>query len=557
MQSNNPRKRYSVDGFVPNNGHRRVGFGQQRPTTPSDLNQVRRRPPVSRQQPAQTTPTRQPAFKSGTDPHQANRSSYPQFTSYTGSAAHKPRQKAAPAAKQGFFKRHNWKKILKRTFAVLGIILLLGGGYLGWKLMNTSGKVFGDSNLIDFLSASKLRGEDQGRTNILLAGVSTDDPGHDGADLTDSIMLMSIDTKNKKAFLLSVPRDLWVNIPGYGYSKINAANVYGDQDSFKESDYPDGGIGLLEKTLSRTLNLPIHYHVKMNYSALRDAVNAVGGVEVTIESDDKRGLYDPNISAADKGPLKLANGKQTLDGQTALNLARARGDPPGDGRYPYGFSQSDFTRTKHQRMLMIALKNKVATPGVIANPIKLGQLFDALGNNVSTDFKPSEIKRLYDLSKVIDTNNIASASFNDAEGKNLLTSYRTPDGASALIPAAGVGDYSDLQLYLRKLTSNDATTKESPKVVVLNAGETIGLASAEGNFLTSRGLQVIQVGDAPAPQARTSIVDQSKGKKPQSKAKLIELYGNNVTTTAVPGYETADFIIILGANQRAHVETTD
>src|SRR5882672_11063592 len=97
--------------------------------------------------------------------------------------------------------KRNWKRIFKRTFIALFIIVLLGGGWVGWKFVSNSAKVFGWDNLFGLFHSTKLDGEDEGRVNILLAGNSADEPGHGGAQLTDSIMVMSINTKDHTGFL--------------------------------------------------------------------------------------------------------------------------------------------------------------------------------------------------------------------------------------------------------------------------------------------------------------------------------------------------------------------
>lgn len=573
----------SIDGFVPNNQGRHIGFGQPSRSQPVTSHRVRMRRPGLHSAPAAADTLSRPGTSRpamATNRPQSRRD-LPDFTSYTATQQHN--QKAAPAAdsrktgrsrsrlsgfgkqskpktkaKTGnFFRRTNWKKAFKRTALVTAIFTLLAGGWLGWKFFSNTSQVFGgDSSVLGFLNATKLKGEDKGQVNMLLAGVSTDDPGHSGAELTDSVMLISYDTVNKKATIVSIPRDLWVNIPGYGYAKINAANAYGEGDGFTQPGYPNGGMGLLEQVVSENLDMPIHYYAKLNYSALRDAVNAVGGIEVNIQSTDPRGLYDPNISVTDKGPLKLPNGVQKLDGQTALNLARARGDPPGDGRYPYGFERSDFTRGEHQRLMLLALKQRVTSGTVITNPLKIGQLFDVVGKNMKTDLQPSEIRRLYDLSKQTKDSDIQSLSLNDANGVNLLASYRTSDGASALIPAAGVDDFSDIKQYLKKALTNDPVVRESAKVVILNGGDQTGLASKFSNELTSKGLTVAAVGDAPRQEGGNIIIDQTDGSKPATKAKLQQIFGNAAPGQSAGNYPTADYIIILGTNQKAPASST-
>lgn len=332
-----------------------------------------------------------------------------------------------------------WKRWLRKFAILMVLIALLVGGWLGWKAYQNTGKL--GTDLWSLFDNTKLKGEDRGHINILLAGNSADDPGHGGAELTDSIMVLSINTTNNTAFILSIPRDLYVEIPGNGYSKINAAYTYGETQKFKEAGYPEGGMGLLEKTVSETIDIPIDYYALVNYGAFRDAVNAVGGITVTINSNDPRGVYDPYAS------LRLKNGTQNIDGQTALNLSRARGDGPGS----YGFPRSDFDRTENQRMMMIALREKALSAGVLTNPIKIGNLFDSAGNNVQTDLSLGNMRRLANLTKNIGTQNIVSASLNDADGVNLLKSYTTRNGQSALIPAAGVDNYTQIQAYVQKL----------------------------------------------------------------------------------------------------------
>jgi polyisoprenyl-teichoic acid--peptidoglycan teichoic acid transferase len=341
-----------------------------------------------------------------------------------------------------------WKKVLKRIIITLAIILAVAGLWLGWKFASNIIKVFGWNGLWDLFHSQKLKGEDVGRVNILLAGNSADDPGHGGAQLTDSIMLVSINTKDNTGYIMSIPRDLYVDIPDNGYAKINEAYVDGESDKFSESGYPDGGMGMLEKVVSQRFGVTINYYALVNYTALKQAVDAVGGVTINITSTDPRGLYDPSPDLQTRQPLvKLPNGPVTLDGKAALNLARAR----GDSRKAYGYGNSDFTRTENQRKILIGLKDKATSASTLSNPVKIGQLLDSFGSNVKTDFKTGELRRLQKVTKQVPNSKIASVSLNNANGKNLLTSYTTRSRQSALVPAAGVDDYSDIQAFLNSL----------------------------------------------------------------------------------------------------------
>ena len=290
-----------------------------------------------------------------------------------------------------------------------------------------------------------LKGEDTGRVNILIAGDSADDPGHSGAQLTDSIMILSIDTRDHTAFLLSIPRDTWVNLPGWDYEKINAAN---EVTSFNEDGFPSGGMGELESVVEQNLGIQIDYYALINYTALKDAVNAVGGIDVNIQSSDPRGLYDPSIDYATNGSLvNLTNGVHHLDGEQALDLARARGDAYGS----YGFPRADFNRTQNQRMMLLALKSKAISAGVVSNPIKVSQLADAFGSNVKTDLPISGLDRLYTLTKGLDNSNIQSIGLDKINGQQLLTGSVSDDGQDILIPTAGYDDFSQIQTAVQKL----------------------------------------------------------------------------------------------------------
>jgi LCP family protein required for cell wall assembly len=341
-------------------------------------------------------------------------------------------------------KRHfSFKRGIKRTFILVLVCLIAFGSFMGWELYNNASKLTGDKNPVSLLGdllPSSLK-ETNGRVNILLAGYSADDPGHQGADLTDSIMIVSIDTTNKTATLISVPRDLYVNIPGYGYSKINAAYEDGQSESFSESGYASGGMGLLEKTIGTDFGVQFDYEGLINYEAFKDSVNAVGGVSVDIQSDDARGLYDPNTN------LNLPNGVVNLNGQEALDLARARGDGYGS----YGFPNGDFNRTQHQQQLLVALKNKISSGSVISNPLKIAKLANGIGNNIKTDMTVGDMETLYEKTKGISDNNIKEVTLNSYDGTDYLTDYETNSGQDALVPTAGIGNYSQIQELMQNL----------------------------------------------------------------------------------------------------------
>jgi LCP family protein required for cell wall assembly len=534
----------SIDGFMPrnNNARRRIGFDAPRTPVNADKSALSS---AAMPQVGQTLASYAPSGSIGGGRQTAAPRRPMSLTlddDIPEDVFDTPGKKAKSGKKRRFVPKFvTWRRVLL-TF----LIIILGiGGWLGFKFVYNLSKTF-HGGLFSVLSSTKLKGEDVGRVNILVAGNSADDVGHNGGKLTDSIMVLSLDTKNKSAYMMSIPRDLYVDIPGNGHAKINEAYVDGENDKFSEDGYFPGGMGLLQQVVEQNFDINLNYYALVNYTAMRDMVNAVGGIDYTVKSVDKRGLYDPSIDYTTRGPLvKLTNGTHTLNGQQALNLARARGDAYGS----YGFPAADFDRTNNQRQELLALKSKVTSTGVLANPARISSVFDAIGNNVKTDFTLGEVRRAYDISK--DIGSIQSIGLNNVHGKNLLESYATPLGQSALIPAAGLDDFSDIQDAIKQLTSSNPVTREGATVVVLNATDTAGVAAKAAKALKTKGVIVGTTSDAAATQATTTLIDLSGGKMSSTKSVLQSMYGKGVVSNGSYAalYPDADFILLVGTDR--------
>ena len=485
-----------------------------------------------------TLPTRPPSVGVRRRPQQK----FPEVGQTLSTYRYDAFQNRPPAHKQ--LKSATGRRWSKKKIALLiALPFVVLGLWLGGKFSYDLAKIF-SGNVLGVLHTSHLKGESDGRVNILIAGNSADDIGHNGGNLTDSIMILSVDTLHHKALLLSVPRDLYVNIPGNGHGKINQAYVDGENEKFQEDGYPAGGMGLLEKTIEQTLGIKSQYYALINYTALRDMVNAVGGIDVNIQSTDRRGLYDPSRDYATGGVLvRLSNGVHHLDGEQSLDLARARGDARGS----YGYGNSDFTRTANQRLMLLSLKNKASSTGVLANPVRLTNLADAVGNNVKSDMTVSEVRRLYDLMKQISNSKIASAGLNDLNGANYLTTSRAR-GQDILIPSAGKDNFREIKSALSRLFSNNEIVNEGAQVVVLNATDSFGVASATKDKLIAKFVNVTEIADAHTTSSTSSIIDASAGKAPQTLQLLRQSFGNHVTTTNpyAARYPHATFIVLVG-----------
>lgn len=277
-----------------------------------------------------------------------------------------------------------------------------------------------------------------------------------------------------------------------------------------------------------------------------------GGITVDIDSKDPRGIYDPSLDYTSRTCCALAkypNGPVKLNGKQALNLARARGDSAGS----YGYAQGDFMRTQHQRQMLLALKDKALSAGVLSNPAKIAGLFDSIGANVKTDFNTSEIRRLYELGKEVNGDKIKSIGLTD-EDINLVTTG-TINGASVVMPVAGPTNFSQIKAFMLKLTSNDPLVREGADVVILNGSGTVGLAQKRSDELSDRGITVSEIGNGTA-RTGTVIIDLTNGKKNTTKKFLEKQFGVTAVTdsSAAPeakNYDT-DFVIILGSQSTSN-----
>jgi len=442
-----------------------------------------------------------------------------------------------------FWQRHaKLKRRLKRT-ALTGVILVVAGaGYFGYKLYHTQKKVLaGGGKAVtvcsDNVDTSQLQKEGDSRINILLLGIGG--PGHDGANLTDTILLASIDPINDKASLLSIPRDLWVTIPGYENQKINHAYAFAAESSKakskagKESD----GIAELDKTLQPILDgVNIHYHVLLDFSAFKQMVDALGGVTVNVPET----LYDPTIAWENHGnPVIAAKGPQKFSGQQALLYVRSRE------------TSSDFARGERQRLVITAIKQKVFSAGTFSNPFKVSSLLDSLGRNVYTDFSSGDIKCLYRQLSTIPSTAISSLDM-VTPPNNLLTTANI-SGQSVVEPRAGLFAYSDIHKFLHQSLKDGLIVKEKARIAVYNATSTPGLATTMGQLLKSYGYNITKVDSTPnsSNPPVTTLVDLSGGKDKYTRHYLEDRLG--VTAVgSMPGEfgitpsGDANFVIILG-----------
>jgi LCP family protein required for cell wall assembly len=200
---------------------------------------------------------------------------------------------------------------------------------------------------------------------VLLLG--TDEwPGETGPSRSDAIITARIYPRSSRVALLSLPRDLWVDIPGYQSSRINAAHSWG-----MYYNEPDGGMGLARRTVSNLLGIPIDYTVQVNFQSFIGAIDALGGVTVDVTKE----LYDDEFPTMDYGytVAHFLPGPQQMDGATALMYSRIR--------HP----DSDIERTRRQQAVVVAALDRIRQQNVLASLKSLEDVTAALRGFVETD----------------------------------------------------------------------------------------------------------------------------------------------------------------------------
>lgn len=439
-------------------------------------------------------------------------------------------------------------RIIKWFFILLLIAGLSVGGYVAAKSLLAGGSIF-KGNIFDIAQSQALKQDSNGRSNFLILGTTEDDPGHAGAYLTDSMMVLSIDQNKKNAYMFSVPRDLYVQYGmacNSGYAgKINEYFncINGDYSS---SDAEQQRLTKTEAFVGSIFGINIQYGIHVNDTVIKDAVDVVGGVDVNIQgSNGDPGVLDRNFDWRCKYRcylVKYDNGIHHLDGEHALFLAMARGDVAPT----YGLGNSNFDREINQQKIILALKDKAVTTGTLTNLSKVTGLIDTLGKNLRTNIETKEIRTLMSLGVDIKTSNIKTISLFNGD-KSVVTTGNY-SGSSVVMPSAGIFDYSQIQSYIAENISSNPVTKEKAGIVVLNGSGIEGLGQTQADKLKAAGFIIDTVANAPAGNYANVEIYQIDKTKTATLAKLKQLYPKAIIKTTTPPVavdSSASFVIII------------
>lgn len=368
------------------------------------------------------------------------------------------------------------------TWTILIIVFLLIGAAIWFVLWGNDiiAKITGgQGNILDLIFVDEfyepLKTDENGRTNILAFGTSgynmdgeEGNGTHDGAQLTDSIMVISLNQDTGDFAMLSLPRDLKASPTCTATGKINEVywcnNMSGDNEQ--------AGAEALMAEVGSILGIDFQYYAHLNWGSLVQIVDTLGGINITLDEDISDYYYT--------GAVFEAGTEYTINGEQALGLARAR----------HGTTGGDFSRGASQQKILIGIKDKLLEKDLSITDL-LG-LASTLGDNLRTNFSINEMKTLAHLSSDFDFDSMRQVSL--IEPQRFMTTG-TINGISYVLPSAGVGNYSAIQNYVAKMFSNDPRIYEDATILVLNATETPGLASAEKSNLEEEGYNNIFIDD--------------------------------------------------------------
>jgi LCP family protein required for cell wall assembly len=435
-------------------------------------------------------------------------------------------------------------KFILYLFIIL-IIFFLVFTYQVLLTNNSLSGVFGGKiNIFNQLTAwtadgGKLKGEGDDRINILLLGIGGE--GHDGPYLTDTIMLLSLKPSTKKISMLSIPRDLLVDIPGYGSWKINSANSFGEKNN------PHNGGLLSKEVVANILDIPIQYYVRIDFSGFEKIIDDVDGVKIYVDQtfDD----YQYPIYGKENAPynqryshLHFDKGWQTMDSSTALKYVRSRHGNNGEG--------SDYARSRRQQKVLQALKEKFSSTDFWLNPTKINKVSKELASNLKTDFEPWEILKLAQSINGFDTTNIITRVLDDGPNGYLYASF--VNEAFVLQPRGN--DYTAIREMIKNIFNSPVAQIEKtiPRVEIRNGTKISGLASREADALKLKNYLVSGLANAPEQNYKKTIIYKLSDKELKPEQLFLEQNYKTKIQTTIPDWikdsaaPNLDFFIILG-----------
>ncbi|MBN1263293.1 MAG: LCP family protein [Candidatus Pacebacteria bacterium] len=286
----------------------------------------------------------------------------------------------------GKIKRKLGQRLYLTRFLIFSLAILTIAGFASFFLPVSSKflrRALGESVFLVSGSTESLKSAG-GRVNLLVLGAGG--AKHEGADLTDTLIFVSIDLEGKEVLVLSLPRDIWISSMR---AKINAAYYYGEEKK------PGGGLVLAKAAVAEILDQPVHYGLLVDFDGFTQAIDLLGGLEIEVERafDDFKypipGMEDAEPEELRYEHLSFSGGSQIMSGDRALKYVRSRNSEGEEG--------TDFARLKRQQRLLSALRKKLFSAKTLLNLKKMEGLMGVLADHLDTDIEKEEYPAFFKL----------------------------------------------------------------------------------------------------------------------------------------------------------------
>ena len=431
-------------------------------------------------------------------------------------------------------KRARGKRTVLKVALVAVALMLVSGTVFGARMLTVGNGIFGGQSdgffsqlRALFGDSQTLQGESDDRVNVLLLGIGGE--GHDGPNLSDTIIVASIKPSTGEAAMLSLPRDLYVPINQGGYNKLNAAFAFGE-----EFGYPGGGAQLATETIQEVTGLEIPYYVVVDFKGFEQIIDDLGGLEIDIP----RPFYDTlHAIQYDAGPTHF-------NGNDLLYFIRAR--------YVDGPEGGDFARAGRTQLVAKSLQQRALTLNPVSDLSTITSILQNLGDHVRTNLQPSELRRVYELIHEMSLEEIHNKVVDEVETGLVFGDSVVLDGLNISVLSPTDPTFGDIQDYAAGAFEAEPAKPEDATLEVHNGTETVGLATSF-ETLAVTDIPVIAVDNADlADYNDTFIVDNTGGSLPIAVEQLKEalsILGVEVRVLSAaryPNQSAADLVLVLG-----------
>jgi LCP family protein required for cell wall assembly len=383
------------------------------------------------------------------------------------------------------------------------------------------------------------------RVNILVMGLDARDwEAGQGAPRTDTMMVLTFDPVTKTAGMLSIPRDLWVDIPGYSHARINTAYSLGERDRL-----PGGGAGLAVKTVEQLLGITINYYAQIDFNAFVRFIDIIGGVKIEVPSDIRVQVIGRD------GTVLIPSGRQVLTGELALGYARYRHCPQGNNSSSERCAgdEGDIDRGNRQQQVILAIRQQMARDDVRALVLNNAlQIYDALASGINTNMSLQDAFSLGWAVKDLKVEEIVRAVIGPPDYGTYDT---TPDGTESVIKPftenirilrdqvfASGNTRSPLALTSQDV---DLMKMEAANVSINNGSGNAGIADSTRAYLEGQGMIIVSTGNADVVNGTTIIDYTGNPYTVQYLANLMSVPSSHVFSRYDPN-SSVDVEIVIG-----------